>query len=142
MPCIGTYAVCTTGFHVILFFPLKKKPHVSHEVFRRPRIPAHVAQDVLTDRDGLQVVLVAPFQVAGEKLERQSLRILAIAVPSTLPVTSFTLAVLVALVGGLLFGIGGQRSRPASQNRVAMQSSSNARSAASLVDRICSGRST
>ena len=109
-----------------------------------PRLlpPAHVAQDVLADRDGLQVVLVAPFQVAGEKLECQSLRFLAIAVPSTLPVTSFTLAVLVALVGGLLFGIGGQRSRPASKNRVAMQSSSNARSAAFLVDRICSDRST
>ena len=29
--------VCTTGFHVILFFP-RKKPHVSHEVFRGPRI--------------------------------------------------------------------------------------------------------
>ena len=31
--------VCTTGFHVILFFP-RKKLHVSHVVFRRPWVYA------------------------------------------------------------------------------------------------------
>ena len=37
--------VCTTGFHVILFFP-RKKPHVSHEVFRRPRVVVRLGDEL------------------------------------------------------------------------------------------------